>query len=55
MTWFKDDKMNVERTERLSDFQVAGQCIVNTGVTELVVVMLVITTLGWHVCRKGAV
>lgn len=44
MTWLKDDKVNVERTERLSDFQVVGQCIVNAGVTELVVVMLVTTT-----------
>lgn len=54
MTWLKDDKVNVEKTERLSNFQVVGQCIVNTGVTELIVVILV-TTPGWHVHRKGAV
>lgn len=55
MTWLIDDKVNVEKTERLSNFQVVGQCILNTCVTELIVVTLITTPPGWHVHRKGAV
>lgn len=40
LRWLTDGRAQVERTERLGDVQAVGQCVMNTGVTELVVVLV---------------